>query len=122
MESSRGPGPVGGGGLRSEFAGDPEMIGLVKMFVDEMPQRVEAILESWRRGATGDLRRQAHQLKGACGGYGFPAVGAAAGSLEASIAGLGQRAGIDELRGLREQIDELVGLCQSVLADPADEN
>ena len=122
METNRDPRPVGGGKLRSEFAGDPEMIDLVRMFVDEMPQRVDAMLESWRRGAAGDLRRHAHQLKGACGGYGFPVVGAAAGLLEASIASLGQSAGTDELSGLREQIDDLVGLCLQVVADPADEN
>lgn len=110
-----GSGP--GSALTSEFAGDPDMIDLVRLFVEEMPQRVDAMLESWERGAAADLRRLAHQMKGACGGYGFPQVGRAAGELERSLAALGQAADLGDLEGLREQLDQLVGLCRRVTAD-----
>lgn len=105
------------GSLISEFAGDPDMTDLVKLFVEEMPQRVDAMAESWERGAVADLRRLAHQLKGACGGYGFPTVGKAAGKLEQSLATLGQEKGLGDLEGLREQLDDLIGLCRRITAD-----
>lgn len=105
------------GALTSEFASDPDMIELVRLFVEEMPQRVDAILESWERGAAADLRRLAHQMKGACGGYGFPQVGKAAGDLEKSLAAMGQGVDLGDLDGLREQLDHLVGLCRRVTAD-----
>lgn len=107
-----------GASLSSEFAGDPDMVELVKMFVDEMPQRIDALLDSWQRGSAGDLRRLAHQMKGACGGYGFPQVGHAAGALEKSLAAFGQDVALGDLEGLRDQVDELVGMCRRVTADP----
>lgn len=107
-----------GGSLTSEFAGDPDMAELVRLFVEEMPERIDAMLQSWQRGAAGDLRRLAHQMKGACGGYGFPQVGHAAGRLENSLAAFGQSAELGDLEGLREQVEELVRLCRRVTADP----
>jgi HPt (histidine-containing phosphotransfer) domain-containing protein len=104
--------------LTSEFARDPDMVELVKLFVDEMPQRVTAIEECWERGAAADLRRLAHQMKGACGGYGFPQVGLAAGTLEKSLASFGDDAGVGDLEGLRGQVDDLIGMCRRITADP----
>jgi len=106
------------GSLISEFAGDPDMAELVRLFVDEMPERIDSLMETWQRGAAADLRRLAHQMKGACGGYGFPQVGKAAGMLESSLAALGQSTEAGDLEGLRQQLDELVGLCRRVTADP----
>ncbi len=106
------------GSLISEFAGDPDMAELVRLFVEEMPERIESIMQTWERAAAGDLRRLAHQMKGACGGYGFPQVGQAAGVLESSLAAIGQTADAGDLEGLRQQLDELVGLCRRVTADP----
>lgn len=118
MTTKHNLGTGGGGSLTSEFAGDPDMTELVKLFVDEMPQRIDAIVESWERGAAADLRRLAHQMKGACGGYGFPQVGLAAGELEKSLASFGDEAGVGDLEGLRGQVDELIGMCRRITADP----
>jgi len=107
-----------GGFLTSEFANDPDMSELVRLFVEEMPERIDAMLQSLERGAAGDLRRLAHQMKGACGGYGFPRVGQAAGRLENSLAAFGQSVELGDLEGLREQVEELIGLCRRVTADP----
>ncbi len=110
-----------GGGTRdmliSEFAGDPDMQELIKLFVDEMPQRIDTLLDCWRRGAVVELRRVAHQMKGACGGYGFPQVGHVAGALESSLAEISQRSEAGGLEGLREQIDDLVSLCRRISAE-----
>lgn len=103
--------------LISEFAGDPDMQELIKLFVDEMPQRIDVLLDCWRRGAVIELRRVAHQMKGACGGYGFPQVGVVAGELESTLAELSQRGDAGGLEGLREQIDDLVSLCRRISAE-----
>lgn len=118
MATNRNPGPVGGGALSSEFAGDPEMTDLVKKFVDEMPQRVDAMLDCWEKGQLGDLRRLAHQLKGASGGYGFPTVGQLAAQLETGLAAAGRAPDPQALDRLRAQVDELVGMCRRVTAEP----
>ena len=91
----------------SEFAGDPEMHELVEFFVSALPERIEAI-----RGALGeqrfrDLQRLAHQMKGAAGGYGFPAIGAAAGALEGTL----KQHQEPPLEQVRAEVDELVALC-----------
>lgn len=94
--------------LRSEFAGDPEMAELIEYFVSEMPRRVDAIGACLRDNRFEDLRRLAHQLKGASAGYGFGPIGDAARRLESD---LDSRAAVDRIRA---DVDQLVGLCQRV--------
>jgi HPt (histidine-containing phosphotransfer) domain-containing protein len=69
---------------------DPEMAGLVAAFVAELPDRMDAIESAWRQGRTEDLRRLAHQLKGASAGYGFPDLGHDAAALERELCPRGQ--------------------------------
>ncbi|MEZ6233110.1 MAG: Hpt domain-containing protein [Phycisphaerales bacterium] len=93
--------------LVSEFAGDPEMQELVEFFVSALPERIDAI-----RGALGeqrfrDLQRLAHQMKGAAGGYGFPAIGTAAGALEGTLK-QNEQPPLDQVRG---EVDALIALC-----------
>ncbi len=99
--------------LRSAFANDADMREVVQMFVGEMPDNVAALSKLWNEQRLDDLRRMAHQLKGAGGGYGFPAVGDAAGNLEASINAMahGSAAKVDRLRS---QFDDLLRLCRAV--------
>jgi HPt (histidine-containing phosphotransfer) domain-containing protein len=100
------------GGLVSNLAGDPEMAELIRSFVEEIPERVRLVEEYWARHEFGELRRIAHQLKGACGGYGFPQVGQAAANLENGLAGRGK----DELESVAERVRELVEICRRVRA------
>lgn len=99
--------------LRSAFADDADMREVVEMFVGEMPGKVASLSQLWNEQRLDDLRRLAHQLKGAGGGYGFPAVGDAAGNLEASINAMahGSSAKVDQLRC---QFDDLLRLCRAV--------
>jgi HPt (histidine-containing phosphotransfer) domain-containing protein len=95
--------------LLSEFADDPEMVELVELFVAGLPAQM-AKLEA--AGAAGDhdgLRRLAHQLKGAAGGYGFPTITDAAGSLEA-VTTAGAPFG--------EELSALLHLCRCARAQP----
>ena len=68
--SSRGP-------IFSEYANDADMAELVEGFVAELPKRIEAISSAVSQSRGTDLKRLAHQLRGAAPGYGFPSEHAA---------------------------------------------
>ena len=72
-------------GIYSSFAADPLFSELILKFVDEMPDRVDALLESYLSEDWRALERLAHQLKGAGGGYGFPQVTELAERLERAV-------------------------------------
>lgn len=101
--------------LRSDFASDPDMAELVVEFVGELTSRTAAMETAFRDGQVERLRVLAHQLRGAAGGYGFPAISAAAGKLEDQIRALPDPAAARaaELAG---QLDELIGLCRRATA------
>lgn len=93
--------------LYSEFAGDAELTELVEFFVAEMESRSKELRTALEQRDMSALRRLAHQLKGAAGGYGFPAIGAAAANVELAI--LQEEA---ELSGIRERAEDLITLCR----------
>lgn len=99
--------------IRSEFADDPDMLELVQEFVAELPGRVDELSTSLSSGDSEQLQRIAHQLSGACGGYGFPAIGDMARALENRLR---DADGSAELTAVREQVDELVEMCRRVVA------
>jgi HPt (histidine-containing phosphotransfer) domain-containing protein len=69
--------------LISEFGTDPEMADVLVKFRERL--RTQTIEDLRAAAAAMDLEllgRVAHQLKGAGGGYGFPAISAAAEQLE----------------------------------------
>jgi HPt (histidine-containing phosphotransfer) domain-containing protein len=57
--------------LYSEFGDDPDLGQIVELFVGEMPQRLTALNRCLLQRDWDELGRLAHQLKGACGSYGF---------------------------------------------------
>lgn len=71
--------------LRSEFRDDPDMTGIIALFVRELPQRLSAMQEAHTSGNIEQLRVLAHQLKGAAGGYGFPRLGEAAALVDRGV-------------------------------------
>ncbi len=95
--------------LRSEFAADPEMLELVELYVADMPDRVALLRRHWDAHEAEDVRRIAHQLKGASAGYGFPTVGEAARELEEALKDETQ-----ELERLAAEFDALVDVCSRV--------
>jgi HPt (histidine-containing phosphotransfer) domain-containing protein len=98
--------------LRSEFADDPEMSELVQLFVGELPARLDAMASAWEQGDVAALRRLTHQLKGAGAGYGFPAVGKAAGEVEKAVVAFGGGIPEAEVEKVRQKVDELLALCR----------
>jgi HPt (histidine-containing phosphotransfer) domain-containing protein len=93
----------------SEFADDPDMVELIELFVDGIPAQIAKLEAASAAGDPDGVRRIAHQLKGAAGGYGFSTVTDAAGVLEATTA-----AGAP----FEEALAALVQLCRSVRAHP----
>jgi PAS domain S-box-containing protein len=73
--------------LKSAYASDPEMKGIIKEFVATLPGRMAKIDFLRRERDMTELRRVLHQLKGAGGGYGFDALSRAATVAESALDG-----------------------------------
>lgn len=98
----------------SQFADDPDMQEIITMFVQEMPERVEQLQQSWRASEFDLVKRMAHQLKGAGGGYGYPELGNVAGQLENSLNQLAGSTQATNLDTIRKQLDALIEMCNRV--------
>lgn len=98
--------------LRSCFAGDADMVELVQEFVQELPGRAQTLAQLMQAAQLDDLRRAAHQLKGAAGGYGFPTISESAGTLEKMLHGGTQ----NQASELQARVNELVALCNRAVA------
>jgi len=96
--------------LVSRYAEDPQMIQVVGRFVSRLSQKIESLLEAVRNGDRDRLIREAHQLKGAAGGYGFDSITDAAGALESRL-----REEAEVEAGLAE-VEELIDLCRRATA------
>ncbi|MBL9032449.1 MAG: Hpt domain-containing protein [Phycisphaerae bacterium] len=94
--------------LHSSHGTDPDLVELVRMFVDEMPARIAALQAAWEAEELSVVRRLAHQLAGASAGYGFDPVGDAARKLEARLTDRGPA------ETIRREFDDLVSLCSKV--------
>jgi len=106
--------PSAQGPIRSEFSNDPDMREIVEMYVQEMPARVDRLQELWAGQQMDELKRLAHQLKGASGGYGFTPVGSAAGKVESSLNALSEGSAAASLDQLRAQFEDLLSMCRRV--------
>jgi HPt (histidine-containing phosphotransfer) domain-containing protein len=90
------------------------MVELIALFVEELPARVDLLRSHLERRDLVELRRIAHQLKGACGGYGFPDVGRVAASLESLLEHAAPTDPETELNTIRGRVDELARMCSRV--------
>lgn len=102
----------------STFADEPEMRDLVEMFVQELPARVGAMQQAFNQNELDQLKRTAHQLKGAGGGYGFGCISDAAGQLEHLLLSVvsAESPTPETLAGVRDQLEDLTSLCSRVRA------
>jgi HPt (histidine-containing phosphotransfer) domain-containing protein len=108
-------------GVLSEFSNDADMRELIEMFVGEMPERVRSLESLWRTRELEPLKRLAHQLKGAGGGYGFSPVSSAAGQLEttlnaALLAATTGRLDDVSLDRIQSEVNSLIQVCRRVRA------
>lgn len=72
------------GPIYSSYGDDPDMADMVRGFVERLPNQVSEIRAAADEGDLERLRRLAHQLKGAAGGYGFQPVSQVAAEVEAA--------------------------------------
>ena len=86
----------------STFADDPDFEELLEMFADAIPEKRQALEESHRTGEVDQLRTQAHQLKGAGGGYGFQGLSEVAAELENACKA-------NDVDGVGKNLDKLLG-------------
>lgn len=98
------------GTLRSVFRDDPDMVELIELFVAEIPERVRLLQDLTAKGDSDGLRRLAHQLRGASGGYGFEALGQRAANLEAALKAE------SDVDIVRRRVDELIQICSRIAA------
>ncbi|HEX8876608.1 MAG TPA: Hpt domain-containing protein [Phycisphaerales bacterium] len=99
--------------LRSTLASDPDMVELVQEFVQELPNRAATLESLLTASSFSDLRRLAHQLKGAAGGYGFSPISESAAKVETTLR---EDVSGEQVQVLRSQVEELVGLCRRATA------
>ena len=94
--------------LYSSLASDPELGEIVDLFVDEMPGRVQNLTTALAESDWAQLGRYAHQMKGACGSYGFDRLSESAARLERACRPLPCE------EKIRAAVEELATLCQCV--------
>jgi len=105
---------IDAGPLYSTLGSDPDLGGMVDLFLDEMPERVANFLNLLGQQDWKELGRAAHQLKGAAGSYGFKQISPCAARLEDAVEdGL-------PIEQIRQGVEELTDLCRRAAARPAD--
>lgn len=94
----------------STFGADPDLGELVEMYVDDMPDRIAAMEQSFSSGDLETLQRTAHQMKGAGESYGFAQLTLLAAAVEYSVEGGGPE------ESIQQKLHELVDVCKRVRA------
>lgn len=96
--------------LYSSLADDPDLAEIIEMFVEEMPERTGHLYRALEEANWEALSRLAHQMKGACGSYGFHQLTPSAARVETAV-----RSGEEE-GAIRQAVEALATLCQRVRA------
>ena len=98
--------------IPSDLVGqDGDYAEIVEQFIQELPQRMQAIEGAVLGQNFEELQRLAHQLKGSGGGYGYPALSERATQLE-------QLAISHELAGCRTALEDLRQLVSRLVVGP----
>ncbi len=96
--------------LYSAYADDADMAELIELFVNEMPQRVDALRQAIADKDIDAIIRLSHQLKGAAGGYGFDVITDVAREVER------QARTVDDVAAVKRRVDDLILLCHRASA------
>ncbi|MDP6546897.1 MAG: response regulator [Phycisphaerae bacterium] len=93
--------------IQSKYADDPDMKVIIGEFVGRLGGFVAEMTEALENNCHDELRRLAHQLKGAGGGYGYQSLTEAARVLE-------DAAKAEDIEAAKLAMNELNRLCRSV--------
>lgn len=96
--------------LVSDFADDADMLEIIELFIDGLPEHVDTLMDALARSDSETLYRVAHQLKGSAGGYGYDTVSQHSLVVEQLAKAGGSKA------ELQPVVDSLVTLCHRVIA------
>ena len=102
------------GPLYSSFGADPELGEIVELFVEEMPSRIETLVEQYTSHNWEGLRQTAHQLRGAAGSYGFDDISPTAARLERFLEAS------EPEETVRNAVEQLVDVCSRARAGVPD--
>lgn len=95
--------------LRSEFSTDSDMEFLIRLFVEEVPERIDEFRQAWERSDAGELARLAHQMRGAAPGYGFTPLGDSAKAFEKALIEAAH-----DLSAVQQEFESLIQVCGRV--------
>jgi HPt (histidine-containing phosphotransfer) domain-containing protein len=96
--------------IYSTLGNDPDLGELVEMYVEEMPDRIAALVQAFDSGDMEMLRKLSHQMKGAAGSYGFNQLTPLANAVQFSV-----RDNEPEEQ-IEKTLQELLGACRQVRA------
>ena len=99
--------------IHSKLVDDPDYSELVSEFVSNIPERVLSIRKSVEMSDSKLLSTLIHQLRGACGSYGFHEITPLATALEGQL-----RSGAS-IMSMVDALEELIDSCLRMTADPA---
>ncbi|MCE3014549.1 MAG: Hpt domain-containing protein [Pirellula sp.] len=71
--------------IRSTLTGDSDFKQILVEFISKVPKRLESIRKAMNESDTKNFCTLIHQLKGACGSYGFQELTPLASQLEAEL-------------------------------------
>lgn len=97
--------------MLSEFADDPEMQELLQQFLEGLSDYCAQIQQGLQDQDLDTLKRVGHQLKGAGGGYGYPAITISGAHLENTV----NQAGVLN-DAVRAAAHELIQVCRNAQA------
>ncbi len=98
--------------IYSSLATDPDFADLVHDFVNAIPAKCKMIEQHIAMGELNHLQRIVHQLRGACGGYGFPILTEAASVIDESF-----KAG-STIEGVKPRLEEFLALLKRASSQP----
>lgn len=96
----------------SEMAIDTDFTELLEEFVSKMPERIRTIRDHMEAQDRTTLCTLVHQLRGACGSYGFHEMTPLASDLETALRSDKQ------LSELTLQVQDFLDACTRITADP----
>lgn len=99
--------------IYSVLAEDPDLIELVEMFVDEIPDKIAVFEAACKTKDWDKLRIVSHQMKGAAGSYGFRPLSEEAAILEKCL-----KDAVTDENLIIEKVNSLVNVCRRAAVKP----
>lgn len=107
MENPADPTPI-----YSSLANDADLLDLVEMYVEDVPEFIQNLTDASTRQAWDEVASVAHQIKGSAGGHGYDQVSESASRLDQACK---DAASVTEIL---MHLHDLVGLLKRIRVSP----